>query len=93
MEANRLIDNLFRDVRAKGLRAIAKSNEEPVRTELLALMESINNYEIKIHEALKTEGVDKVLLKEGEELTEEIVSRLEGETRIITYPKTNDINS
>lgn len=85
---NRLIDNLFRDIRAKGLRAIAKSNEEYVRTELLALMETLNNYELKIHEALKNEGVDKVLLKEGEELTEEIIARLEGsETKIITYPK------
>lgn len=93
MEPIRLIDQMFSDIRAKGLRAIAKSDDAYVRTELLALMESVNVYELKIHAALNNEGVSSVLLKEGEPITEEIISKLEGqETRIITY-RTDDNSS
>jgi hypothetical protein len=90
METERLIDSLFRSIESKGLRAIAKSNDEAVRTELLGLLESVALYRVKIHEALKTQGVDKVLLREGEPITEEIISRLEGKSEIIILTKDSE---
>lgn len=90
METERLIDGFFRNIEAKGLRAIAYSNEEKVRNELLGMMEIIAMYKIKIHEAIQTEGVDKVLLQEGEPITEEIIARLEGKSEIIILPKSRE---
>ena len=90
--ANRLIDNLFRDLEQKGLRAIAMSSEENVRTELLAMMQTLSNYKIKIHKEIQDAPVDKVLLTEGEELTEEIISELGPASEIIKIEKNDDNN-
>jgi len=82
--SSRLIDEMFRDLEAKGLRAIAHSNEETVRTELLALMQTLSNYKLKLHKALlgNSRDVDKVLMQGGE-LTEEVIAALGPKSEII----------
>jgi len=91
MEAERLIDNLFSSIRDKAQRAIAFSNDEKVRAELLGLLENITLYELKIHRELSKAPIEQVLFTKEIELTEDIVGQLGAVTKIVNI-EDGDLN-
>ena len=94
-ETNRVVDRMFRDLEAKGLRAIAYSNDERVRTELLAMMQTLSNYKIEIHKAIATmeadqSNVDKVLLDDESDITDDVLAQLGPKIQIIKKEKDDE---
>lgn len=90
MTTNRVIDEMFMTIRAKAQRAIAYSNDEKVRMELLALLEHTVAFEIKVHQAMHdNESVAKLLIANGTELSEKVIAELGPVTEIINYNEDN----
>lgn len=83
MDSERLIDNLFSLIRNKAQRAIAYSNDEKTRSELLELLEDMTLYELKIHRELSKSPIEQVLFTKEVELTEDILGQLGAVTKII----------
>lgn len=92
-KTGRLVDEMFRDLEAKGVRALAYSNEEKVRVELLGFMQTLANYKLKIHAALQESGIEKVLVNNAEDITEDMIASLGPKSQIIELKQEKDDES
>lgn len=85
MEYRELTDELVKGLYAEAFLLAAKAEE--VTTGTLKLLKRLNDYEKQITKLKVKEGINKVLLQEGQELTKDIIAELGKESEIVFFPK------